>query len=112
MNTTARALAGLTVASAAVTVALAGPASATPWGPMDQPGGEQPTGGHGVHGHAAAATSSSGTPAPQTSTVVPDDPNVDWAQVAYGAAGGIAMTTAAGATLILVRRRQHLAHQG
>ena len=120
MNTTTRTLAGLSIASAAVTVALVAPANAMPVpAPVDPPAA-----GHGVHRHLPTEVQGSmrnarvaeyqsvnearTRPPAATSTLITDDSNVDWAQVAYGAAGGIALTTAAGASLILLRRRQHL----
>lgn len=108
MNTTTRTLTGLALASAAVTVALAtAPANARPVpAPVDAPPAAD---GHGVHRHWP--TGGSGRPAHHhPSTTASSDSSVDWPQVGYGAAAGFALTTAAGATLILVRRRQHLPH--
>jgi hypothetical protein len=123
VNTTARALAGLTIASAAVTVALAAPANAMPVpepspspAPAPAPVNVSPA-GHGVHrhwpaGHPAHSASTSTGSQTVASTQTSDGSGVDWAQVGYGAIGGIALTTAAGATLIVVRRRQHLPNHG
>jgi hypothetical protein len=127
-TTTTRNLSGLALASAAVTVSLAAaPANATPWGPEDMPSTGTPAGGHGVHGHAAAAKLVNSrladyqrehepgpAPVPQstTTTLITTNSGMQWDEVAYGAAAGIALTTAAGVTLILVRRREHVPGHG
>lgn len=91
MDTTRR-LAGLGLASAAATLALAAPANA-----VIPPGPASPTGPH-----SATSTASSSVATVASST--------DWAQVGYGAAGGIALAAAGAAGVMLVRRHQHLPH--
>jgi len=130
MNTATRTLAGFAVAGAVVTVALAAPANATPWGPQDMSGTGVPASGHGAHGHTAAASTGHGvnprvteyqrdhelgaSPASAAAASAPitTDSGVDWDQVAYDAAAGIVLATAAGATVVTVRRHQRLPHHG
>jgi hypothetical protein len=98
MNTTTRRLAGLSLASAAATVALAAPATAMPKAPSDVsqhhgPGLVLPSGHNATSDNLTVA--GSGT---------------DWAQIGYGAAGGVALAAAGVAGIILVRRQHHLPH--
>jgi hypothetical protein len=96
-STTVRRLAGLGLATAATTVALAAPATAGPVPPPDVQvqhagSGYAPGGGSG----------STSTPAASSGT--------DWAQIGYGAAGGVALFAAGAAGVIMIRRHQHLPH--
>ena len=91
MNTTTRRIAGLGLASAAATFALAAPATAMPINPDGQHAGQG--------ANPNASTSSQGTVSTSTT---------EWAQVGYGAAGGVALFAAGTAGLVMIRRRQHL----
>lgn len=88
MNTTTRRLAGLGIASAAATVALAAPANA-----VLPPGPAAPTHPFGSTTSSSDVTVSSGT---------------DWAQIGYGAAGGVALAAAGITSVMVLRRRQRL----
>ena len=91
MNSTTRRIASLGLASAAVTFALAAPATAMPINPLDQHAGQ------GINPNASTSLQSTAS----TSTT-------EWAQVGYGAAGGVALFAVGTAGLVMIRRRQHL----
>jgi len=99
MNTNTRRIASLGLVSAAAAFALAAPATAGPIPPDPMPGhygqGIDPTSGGHTSSNTINAVSTSGT---------------EWAQVGYGAAGGVALFAAGAAGVVLLRRRQHLPH--
>jgi hypothetical protein len=99
MNTsTTRRIASLGLVSAAATLAFAAPATARPLAPPDV----APQ--HAGQGYQPASNSS-GTGGSTITTS-----STDWAQVGYGAAGGIALFAAGAAGFVVVRRRQHVPH--
>jgi hypothetical protein len=98
ITSTTRRIASIGLVSAAATVALAAPATARLVPPPDMAPqhagqGYNPASGNGGTGGSTAASSST-----------------DWAQIGYGAAGGIALFAAGAAGVVLVRRHQHLPH--
>jgi hypothetical protein len=100
MNTsTARRIASLGLVSAAATFALAAPATAGPIPPDPVPLHY----GQGVD----AAPASTGT---GSSTTTVSASGTEWAQVGYGAAGGVALFAAGAAGFVMLRRHQHLPH--
>ena len=84
--------------SAAASFALAAPATAGPIPPDPIPR------------HAGQGVIP-GTNNPDTgSSNLVSASGTDWAQVGYGAAGGVALFAAGAAGFVMVRRRQHLPH--
>lgn len=97
-SSTTRRIASLGLVSAAATVALAAPATARPIPP-------DPVPRHYSQGvDAAPVTSDTGS-----STTVSAS-GTEWAQIGYGAAGGVALFAAGAAGFVMLRRRQHLPH--
>lgn len=97
MNTTTRRIASLGAVSAAATFALAAPATAGPIPP-------DPIPHHYGQGLDPASSNDTGG-----STTV-SAAGTEWAQVGYGAAGGVALFAAGAVGVVMLRRRQHLPH--
>lgn len=95
-STTTRRIVSLGLVSAAATFALAAPATAGPIPPDPIPQHY----GQGIDPTSTNDTSSNTVSASGT----------EWAQVGYGAAGGVALFAAGAAGVVMLRRRQHLPH--
>ena len=111
---TTRRIASLGLASAAVTLALAGTATAAvqPHDPalgfnLQGSSGDTTHQQHDVLGNGHFTGGSGANPAPASSV---DESNWEWAQVGYGAAGGVALFAAGAAGVVILRRRQQLPH--
>jgi hypothetical protein len=98
MNTIPRRIASLGLVSAAATFALAAPATAGPIPPDPIPQHS----GQGVIPTRASSDLARGTTVTTSGT--------EWAQVGYGAAGGVALAAVGAAGVVMLRRRQHLPH--